>query len=66
MAAISGVRPETHFWDKLQKDECKTLAENYRRADQIMRLETARETIQAGRTTAAEKGSDINKKRKNG
>ena len=25
MAAISGVRLETPFWDKLQKDECKTL-----------------------------------------
>ena len=27
MAAISGVRPETPFWDKLQKDECKMLQE---------------------------------------
>ena len=25
MAAISGVRPEMPFWDKLQKDKCKTL-----------------------------------------
>ena len=25
MAAISRVRPETPFWDKLQKDKCKTL-----------------------------------------
>ena len=25
MAAISGVRPDTPFWDKLQKDECKSL-----------------------------------------
>ena len=25
MAAISRVRPETPFWDKLQKDEYKTL-----------------------------------------
>ena len=29
MAAISGVRLETPFWDKLQKDECKTLQEFY-------------------------------------
>ena len=25
MAIISGVRPETPLWDKLQKDECKML-----------------------------------------
>ena len=25
MAAISRVQPENPFWDKLQKDECKTL-----------------------------------------
>ena len=25
MAVILGVRPETPFWDKLQKDEYKTL-----------------------------------------
>ena len=30
MAAISGVRLETPFWDKLQKDECKMLQEFYR------------------------------------
>ena len=41
MAAISGVRPETPFWDKLQKDEYKMLQEFYRRAGKIMRLETA-------------------------
>ena len=41
--AISGVRSDTPFWDKIQKDECKTLAEFYRRTDKIMRLETARE-----------------------
>ena len=41
MAAISGVRPDTPFLDKLQKDECKTLAEFYKRADKIMCLETA-------------------------
>ena len=29
MAAISGVQPETPFWDKLQKDEYKTLQEFY-------------------------------------
>ena len=26
MAAIFGVRPDTLFWDKLQKDKCKSLA----------------------------------------
>ena len=31
-----------------------------------MRLETAREAIQVGKTTATEKGSDNGKKRKNG
>ena len=45
MATISGVQPDTLFWDKLQKDECKTLTEFYRRADKIMHLETAREAI---------------------
>ena len=25
MTIISGVQPETPFWDKLQKDECKLL-----------------------------------------
>ena len=65
MAAISRVRPNTPLWDKLQKDECKTLAEFYRRADKIMRLETAREAIQAGNSVAAERGNDNGKKRKN-
>ena len=53
MAAISGVQPETPFWDKLQKDECKTLQEFYRRVDKIMRLENAKEVVQAGRSTLA-------------
>ena len=47
MAAIFGVRPDITFWDKLQKDECKLLSEFYRSTDKIMRLETAREAIQA-------------------
>ena len=51
MAAISGGRLETPFWDKLQKDECKTLAEFYRLTDKIMRLETAREIVHAGKST---------------
>ena len=78
MAAISGVRPETPFWDKLQKDECKTLQEFYRCAYKIMRLEIAREvvhtgkyipsetpgeTTQVGKSTPAEKNGE-NKKRK--
>ena len=80
MAAISGVRCETPFWDKIQKDECKTLQEFYRRADKIMRLETTREAVLAGRSTLAEVSREIvptrksqstnkdkdNKKRKNG
>ena len=41
MMAISGVRPKTSFWDKLQKDERKMLQEFYKRSDKIMRLETA-------------------------
>ena len=63
---ISGVRPDTPFWDKLQKDECKTLAEFYRRADKIMRLETAREAIQEGKSVATEKSNDNDKNWKNG
>ena len=59
MATISGVRPETSFWDKLQKDECKTLQEFYRRADKIMRLETASEAVQAERSTLAEAQREI-------
>ena len=64
MVAISGVRPDTPFWDKLEKDECKTLAEFYSRADMIMRLETAREAIQERKETAAEKGSDNGKSKR--
>ena len=66
MAAISGVRSDTPFWDKLQKDECKTLAEFYRRADKIMRPEIVREAVQAGKSTPAEKSGDNGKKQKNG
>ena len=65
MAAISGVRPDTPFWDKLQKDECKSLSEFYMSADKIMRLETAREAVQAGKSTPAEKNNDNGKKQKN-
>ena len=54
MAAISMVQPETPFWDKLQKDECKTLQEFYKQADKIMCLETAREAVQARRSIPAE------------
>ena len=66
MVAISGVRPDTLFWDKLQKDECKSLAEFYRRADKIMRFEIAREAIQAGKPAPVEKNNDNGKKQKNG
>ena len=66
MATISGVRPDTPLWDKLQKDECKTLAEFYRRVDKIMRLETAREAIQTGKSAPVEKSNDNGKKWKNG
>ena len=65
MAAISGVRPDIPLWDKLHKDKCKTLAEFYRRADKIMRLETTQEAIQAGKPAPAEKNNDNGKKRKN-
>ena len=41
METISGIRPNTPFWDKLQKDECKSLAEFYMRADKIICIETA-------------------------
>ena len=54
MAAISRVGPETPFRDKLQKDECKTLQEFYRRADKIISLETAREAVHVGRSTLVE------------
>ena len=53
MAMISGVRPETPFWDKLQKDECKTLQKFYRRAYKIM-LETLWEAVLTGRSVPAE------------
>ena len=66
MAAIFGVWPDTPFWDKLQKDECKTLAEFYRCTDKIMHLETAQEAIQAGKLAPTEKNNDNGKNRKNG
>ena len=66
MAVISGVRPDTLFWGKLQKDECKSLSEFYRRADKIMLLETTREAIQAGKSTPPEKNNDNGKNQKNG
>ena len=40
--------------------------EFYRRADKIMRLEIARESVQAGKSTPSEKNNDNDKKRKNG
>ena len=42
------------------------LAEFYMRADKIMHLETAREAIQAGKSTSTEKSNDNGKRRKNG
>ena len=66
MAAISGARPDTPFWDKLQKDECKTLVKFYRCADKIMHLETVREAIQAGKSAPTERSGDNGKKLKNG
>ena len=65
MAAISGVRPEISFWDKLQKDECKSLQEFYRRVDKIMHLETTREAMQAKKSIPSEKNNDNSKKQKN-
>ena len=62
MAIISRVRPDALFYDKLLKDECKTLAEFYRRVDKIMRLETAREVIQAGKSAPTEKSGNNGKK----
>ena len=59
MAVISGVRPETPFWDKLQKDECKTLQEFYRRSGKIMHLETAREAVHARKSTPSETPREI-------
>ena len=64
MAAISGVRLETPFWGKLQKDESKTLQEFYRRADKIMHLETAREVVLIERSTPAEASHEIAPTRK--
>ena len=49
MAAISGVRLDTPFWDKLQKDECKMLVEFYRRVDKIMHLKTAKRGHSGGK-----------------
>ena len=65
MAAISGVRPKTPFWDKLQKEEFKSLQEFYRHANKIMHLKTAIEAVQAEKSTLSEKNNDHNKKRKN-
>ena len=64
MTAISGVRPETPFWDKLRKDECKSLMEFYRRADNIIRVETTHKALQAGKSTPSDKNNDNGKKRK--
>ena len=55
----------TPFWDKLQKDEYKSLLEFYKRADKIMHLEAVREAVQAGKSTPSEKNNDNGKKRKN-
>ena len=63
MATISRVRHDTLF--KLQKDDCKSLAKFYRRADKIMHLDTAQETIQARKPVLAEKNNDNGKKQKN-
>ena len=40
MVAISGVQHDTPFWDKLQKDKCKSLTEFYRHTDKIMCLKS--------------------------
>ena len=66
VVAISGVRPDIPFWDKLQKDECKSLVEFYRFVKKIVCLETAQEAIQVGKPALAEKRNDDGKKRKNG
>ena len=62
MEVISGVRPDSPFWDKLQKDECKSLSEFYRCTNKIMCLETPREAIQAGKSAPAKKNNDNGKK----
>ena len=59
MVAISGVRPEIPFWNRLQKDECKTIQEFYRRADKIIHLEIAREVVHAGKSTPVEAPHEI-------
>ena len=64
MAAISGVRPKITFWDKLHKDECKSLMEFCKRIDKIMHMETAREAVQVGKSTPSEKNNDNSKKQK--
>ena len=64
MAAISRVQPETPFWDKLQKNECKLLMEFYKRANKIMHLEIAREAVQAGKSTPSKKNNDNGKNQK--
>ena len=64
--AISRVRPDTPFWDKLQKEECKSLAKFYRRTNKIMHLETSREAIQMRKPDPVKKNKDNGKKRKNG
>ena len=64
MTVISEVRLEIPFWDKLHKDKCKSLMEFYRHANKIMRLETAREAVQAGKSTPYEKNNDNDKKQK--
>ena len=64
IATISEVQPKTPFWDKLQKDECKSLAAFYRCTDKIMCLETARDAVKARKSTPSEKNNDNGKTRK--
>ena len=66
MAAIFGVLPDTPFRDKPKKYECMSLSEFYKCADKIMSLETAREAIQAGKSTPSEKNNNNGKNGKNG
>ena len=66
MAAISRVRPETPFWDKLRKDECKLLMEFYRRVDKIICLATVPEAIKSGKSTPSDKSNNNGTKQKNG
>ena len=65
MATISKVRPKIPFWDKLQKDECKSVSEFYSHANKIMRLETAHKFVRARKPTPSEKSNDNDKKWKN-